>query len=133
MREDWPVVLKELIEGMDSGEAIHAAKAFSRLEAAARLDETGGDSYLHDVWNSFIDLLRHRGYYVSTSIEIRGALEEIRAVGPGFDLIDLATAVAHCDATISERVGVPTRRRLPALESFATNAAKSDGQEEVPS
>lgn len=133
MRKEWPVVLKELIEAMGSGEAIHATKAFTGLEAAARLGETGGDSSLQGVWESFIDLLRRRGFYVSTPIDIKGALEEIRAVGPGFDLYDLAAAIAHCDATVSERVGVPTRRRFPALESFATNGAKGDGQEEVPS
>ncbi len=131
--KEWPVVLKELIEAMVSGEAVHAAKAFSRLEAAVRLGETGGDSSLHGVWESFIDLLRRRGYFVSTSSEIKSALEEIRAVGPGFDLYDLASALAHCDPTVSEQVGVPMRRRFPALESFATNGAKSDGQKEAPS
>ncbi len=133
MPNEQAVILKELIEAMVSGEAAHALRAFSRLEAAARSGETGGDSSLPGVWESLIDLLRRRGYFVSTSREIKSALEEIRAVGPGFDLYNLAAALAHCDATVSERVGGPTRRRFPALEPFATNGAKHEGQKEAPS
>ncbi|HEX7901843.1 MAG TPA: hypothetical protein VF950_29060 [Planctomycetota bacterium] len=77
------------------------------VEAARRLGTADGG--LEEVRGAFLALLDQRGYFVGTSEQIDASLREIQDVGPGFDLYDLAEALAARDVHSSQLA--PFRRR----------------------
>ena len=87
------------------------------IESLEELDSDGFD--LPDFRTSFVRLLGRRGYFVSTPAEIKASLTDIRRIGPGFDLYDLAEALANYDAVLMAQSGRPRQRIIPELEAFS--------------
>lgn len=106
---------------MEVAEPNEAAAVLERLSEHVRTHEGNGIN-LARMWASFKRLLHRRGYFVGTPAEIETSLQEIEAVGEGFDLFDLARGLAHFDALRMEAQGLIGHRALPELRRFAKNA-----------
>ena len=107
-----------ILEAMEAAEPAEAAAGLSRL--AEELHARGIDALnLSPLWNRFKRLLHRRGYFVSTPTQLAASLDEIHAVGEGFDLFDLASSLAHYDAVRTECRGLSERLAIPALRKFA--------------
>jgi hypothetical protein len=104
---------------MESSDPAWAARSIGRLEARLRDGEALDGTRLRGVWEAFAQLLHHRGYFVSTSDETGRSLREIREVGEGFDLFDLARALARLDLTVTECTAALSGRLFPLLLEFA--------------
>ena len=117
----WPDLLGEAIRLLSSGEAGRARILFDQLRSAADTYESGDRCSLSSVWEPFLYLLRRRGYFVSCPAETRNSLHEILEMGPGFDLYDLAAAVAHCDRALARRLNAPSSRAFPELTPFSVD------------
>jgi hypothetical protein len=105
-------------------EALQEARPGAALEAVHRLTnelrETGADGAdLGSAWDAFVGLLERRGYYVATPEELAASLDEIRSVGGGFDLYELAAGLAGYDAAAVDCLGLRERRQFPRLAPFA--------------
>lgn len=114
---------------MNSGQALDAGSAIRDLERASRAGGNGRTMPPLELWRSFKMFLQRRGYYVSTPQQVAQSLAEIRDVGAGFDLYELACALAHYDMTSVECLGVGRRRRFPELRPFAVKC-DCDGHHE---
>lgn len=64
---------------------------------------------------AFFGLLGRRGYFTGSPEKIQKTVGEIHAVGPGFDLFDLARNLAQYDTISTECLGLRTRRLFPEL------------------
>jgi hypothetical protein len=121
MGSRWPDLLGEATRLLASGEASRARVLFDQLQAAADTYDSADRSSLSSVWEPFLYLLGRRGYFVSGPAETRNALEEILEMGPGFDLYDLAAAVARCDRALARHLNAPSSRAFPELKSFSVD------------
>lgn len=115
----WSEVLEDGIRALGSGDTVRAGALFQRLETAAGSYEGERAKSLSSVWGPFIRLLDRRGYFVDTPEETRVSLDEIRAMGPGFDLYDLARFLSRCDAALAAHLQAPSSRAFPELKPFA--------------
>lgn len=107
-----------ILQAMEAAEPAEATAVLDRL--TEHFDRHQGHGInLARMWTSFRHLLHRRGYFVSTPAEVEIALEEIAAVGEGFDLYDLARRLAHFDAVRMESLGLKGHRALPELRRFA--------------
>jgi len=122
MEHRWPDLLGEATRMLASGEAGRARVLFDQLRGAAGTYERGDGASLISVWEPFLYLLGRRGYFVSGPAETRHALQEILEMGPGFDLYDLAAAVARCDRALAGHLNAPTSRAFPELKSFCVES-----------
>lgn len=77
--------IDSLIRHLERGETRPALEAVRRLGEAARRSVR--------VRRAFLGLLARRGYFVASAPELAASLEEIRGVGEGFDLCDLANVI----------------------------------------
>jgi hypothetical protein len=68
---------------------------------------------------AFFGLLERRGYFIHSPAEIQQTVHEIRAVGSGFDLFDLAQTLAEYDMIATECLGLRSRRLLPELRELS--------------
>ena len=109
---------RRILEAMEAAEPSQAAEVLSRLTADLHARGVNGVN-LSGMWNSFKRLLHRRGYFVATPAQVVASLEEIAAVGEGFDLYDLARNLAHYDAARMECRGLSDHRALPELKRFA--------------
>jgi hypothetical protein len=114
----WPELLGEAIRLLQGGDVGRARVHFDQLRGAATSYEGGTRTSLSSVWEPFLYLLGRRGYFVSGPAETRNALQEILEMGPGFDLYDLAAAVARCDRALARHLNAPASRVFPELKSF---------------
>ena len=73
-----------LLSRLESGDVVGA------LLEAERLESSPPAIPLAKLRRAFAALLARRGYFVATRGELGASLEEIRDLGPGFDLYDLA-------------------------------------------
>jgi len=103
---------------MEAAEPSQAAEVLCRLTADLHARGVNGVN-LSGMWNSFKRLLHRRGYFVATPAQVAASLDEIAAVGEGFDLYDLARSLAHYDAARMECRGLTDHRALPELKRFA--------------
>ncbi|HVE43036.1 MAG TPA: hypothetical protein VNM14_24385 [Planctomycetota bacterium] len=122
MEHRWPDLLGEATRLLSSGEASRARVLFDQLRAAACSYDGGERRSLSGIWEPFLYLLGRRGYFVSGPAETRSALQEILEMGPGFDLFDLAVAVARCDRALARHLNAPMSRAFPELKSFCVEA-----------
>jgi hypothetical protein len=122
MANRWSDLLGEAARLVASGEISGAKGAFDRLEAATPSYRVDGVVSLSSVWEPFIRLLERRGYFVSGPAETRNTLQEILEMGTGFDLYDLASAVARCDRALAHHLNAPLSRVFPELRPFAPNS-----------
>ena len=109
---------RKILEAMEAAEPTQATEVLSRLTADLHARGVNGVN-LSGMWNSFKRLLHRRGYFVTTPAQVAASLEEIAAVGEGFDLYDLARNLAHYDAARMECRGLSDHRVLPELKPFA--------------
>ena len=119
METRWPDLLGEAIRLLASGEVVRARVLFDQLRSAADTYESGDRCVLSSVWEPFLYLLGRRGYFVSGPAETRNTLHEILEMGPGFDLYDLAAAVARCDRALARHLNAPSSRAFPELKPFS--------------
>ncbi|MBI3098755.1 MAG: hypothetical protein HYY93_11025 [Planctomycetes bacterium] len=124
-------LVSDAIRALNAREPREATTAFGRLESFLRESSKPDPAALGEVWDSFILLLGRRGYFVSNAEELAGSLDEIHATGLGFDLYELAAAIARCDATLTECRRTVSRRMFPALEPF-TPPCKCGGHHHAP-
>lgn len=82
------------------------------------------------MWNRFKRLLHRRGYYVDTPARLDASLDEILAVGEGFDLFDLARSLAAYDDARKESRGPNGHHALPQLRRFAQTSAQPELRKE---
>lgn len=108
---------RRILEAMDAAEPSQATEILARLTSDFHARGVHGVN-LTGLWNSFKRLLQRRGYFVSTPAQVSTSLEEIAAVGEGFDLFDLARNLAHYDAVRMDRRGLAGHRALPELRRF---------------
>lgn len=107
------------LSAIGKGEAAEAAHALERLERALRTTPRPEARHLKQVWEPFLELLRRRGYFISSPQEIEGTLDEIFATGLGFDLYEVAAAIARCDLALAECLRAIPDRIFPSLTLFA--------------
>jgi len=112
-----------IMEAMTAAEPSEAAAGLKRLTRQHQTQE-GGEADVAALWIAFRRLLDRRGYFVSTPTELARSIEEIHAVGEGFDLYDLALGLAQYDAVRMERVGILGHRLIPELRAFAPWSAR---------
>ena len=117
----WPDLLGEAVRKLASGDAVPAKGLFDELRAAAGTYDRADAASLSSVWEPFLYLLGRRGYFVSGPAETRHALQEILEMGPGFDLFDLAAAIARCDRALAQHLSAPASRAFPELKSFCVD------------
>jgi hypothetical protein len=99
--------IERLLRHLTEGETRQAIQDLGRLE------EKRNGFPTTRVKAAFVDLLRRRGFFVDRPAELRRSLQEIREVGEGFDLFDLATRL--------ERV-------KPGLLPFSAKEKKRNGR-----
>ena len=116
---------------MTSGDAVRAKDLFERLERAAGSYVCDEGKLLSSAWEPFIYLLGRRGYFVRHLAEARVALVEILAMGPGFDLYDLATSLSRCDVSLAAHLHASSSRVFPELKPFSSNH-EADGGSPAP-
>lgn len=110
--------VRDAIRAMEAAEPSRAAEAIRGLEGALRQKRSSGVPDFKGAWDAFLRLLFRRGFFTSTSEEMRESLKEIREVGDGFDLYELAKAMARCDVTLLECLGRAKARFFPELAPF---------------
>lgn len=120
---------RRILDAMEATEPSQATEVLSRLTAELHARGVNG-LQLPAMWNSFKRLLHRRGYFVTTPAQLATSLDEITAVGEGFDLFELARTLAHYDAVRMECRGLADHRALPELKRFAPYCTcRSPGKE----
>lgn len=100
------------------------------LERLGRAREAAGPEGLdlRGLWEAFLRLLSRRGFYVRTPAEVDASLEEIRALGEGFDLYDLAVVLAEFGRRSSASPsGRGAECLFPELDRFPAGAVPAPG------
>jgi alkanesulfonate monooxygenase SsuD/methylene tetrahydromethanopterin reductase-like flavin-dependent oxidoreductase (luciferase family) len=109
---------KRILQAMEAAEPGEASAAMGEL--IQRLQGQGSNGLdLSGLRGAFKRLLRRRGYFVGSPAEMAAALEEIAAVGEGFDLYDLARSLAQYDTIRTQCLRLTPRRALPELRRFS--------------
>lgn len=111
-------ISETFLRALDAGDAVRAREALIRLRDRA-LESGAGGGELAGAWERFRSLLHRRGYYVCTPEELASTLDEILKVGAGFDLFDLAVALAAYDEACGECLGLAQGILLPEIGRFA--------------
>jgi len=122
----WSELLDDAILAMRAGEAFLAKRTFDELESAARTYVASKAISLGSAWDPFLSLLGRRGYFVADFEETRGALEEIEAMGEGFDLYDLAASLSRCDSALAAHLNAPAARIFPELQRFCLDGSRGE-------
>ena len=103
---------------MEAAEPSQAAMVLAQLMSELESKGVNGVN-LTGMWNSFKRLLHRRGYFVATPAQLAASLDEIHALGEGFDLFDLASNLARFDTVRMNYRGLAGHRALPELKRFA--------------
>lgn len=110
----WHLTLASL----ESGETARAI-ATARDLTASLWERKQGEAPPSALREAFLDLLRRRGYFVSTPDEFATSLMEIESLGEGFDLHDLARQLATLDLVASQCLRLTPQPQFPELHPFA--------------
>jgi hypothetical protein len=81
--------MEQLLRHLAEGETRLAIQDAVGLEQRLRREGKNGFPRTK-AREGFLDLLKRRGYFIDTPLELKASLQEIRNVGEGFDLYDLA-------------------------------------------
>ena len=117
MAKEWSELAREAVEALKAGEVARAQERMVAMDGAAPSSGARDPSALAGAWGPFVRLLYRRGYFVSSPRLLEVTLREILEMGPGFDLYDLTTALARCDALLARSVA--GSRLFPELRPFA--------------
>jgi hypothetical protein len=112
-------LLTQAMLNMDQGHEAAATRTFQRLEAIVRRRPSPEAANPGGAWDSFVNRLHWRGFLTESPEQLASTLSEIRELGSGFDLFDLARAIARYDVAVSECLRLSDRRLFPLLEPFA--------------
>lgn len=113
------MTLEEQLRRGETRPALETTKRLDREIHEGRIDAEA----LEGTRAAFLALLDLRGYLLRTPEELAGSIREIRELGPGFDLYDLAAGLASCDAAASQCRGPALPRRIPELSGFAPSCS----------
>jgi hypothetical protein len=119
-----------ILDAMEAAEPSQAAAVLAQLTSDLESRGVNGVN-LTGMWNSFKRLLHRRGYFVATPAQLASSLEEIQAVGEGFDLYDLASNLARYDTVRMNGRGLAGHRALPELKRFAPPCDCARHQKEI--
>jgi hypothetical protein len=103
---------------MESGEAPRAA-ILGRTLVAAAWETKVQEPLAENLQGAYLELLRRRGYFISTPRELEESLAQIQSLGPGFDLYEVAQHLAALDTIAAECLKQIPKRRFPELRAFA--------------
>lgn len=117
MKRKKSAIPGEVLQYLAAGEVIPAVVALKQI-AASTWREKAASGDLDVGPEAFLDLLRHRGYFVATAGEVAQTLEEIVGMGEGFDLHDLARALAEYDTTLTKCLKLTKQPLFPELGRF---------------
>lgn len=106
------------VQSMESGDTVRAI-ASARDLAAALWERKLGEAAADGLQAAFHALLHRRGYFVSTPAALATTLGEIRVLGEGFDLYDLARQLAALDTVATECLHLARQPLFPELRAFA--------------
>jgi hypothetical protein len=109
---------RKILDAMEAAEPAQATEVLARLTEDLHARGVNGVN-LSGMWHSFKRLLHRRGYFVSTPAQMALTLDEIAAMGEGFDLYDLARNLARYDMARMECRGLADHRALPELKVFS--------------
>ncbi len=124
-----PCPERKLFEALEAAEPHEATAALDDLTST--LLSTGADGISPvKMWTRFKRLLHRRGYYVQTPAQLSASLDEIEAVGEGFDLYDLARSLTAYDAARSAARCPEGHPALPQLVRFAAAGARPELRKE---
>jgi hypothetical protein len=124
MADDWSLLMDEAVSALTAGDTVRAKDLFDRLGKAAGSYRGDAGKSLSSAWEPFIYLLVRRGYFVGCLEETRASLDEILAMGAGFDLYDLAASLSRCDTVLAAHLRAPSSRVFPELKPFSPNGGK---------
>jgi alkanesulfonate monooxygenase SsuD/methylene tetrahydromethanopterin reductase-like flavin-dependent oxidoreductase (luciferase family) len=110
--------LKPLRAALEAGDCRRAAERARSLRESLH-DGTLDPSPFGDCRDAWLRLLNRRGYFVGTPAELAQSLEEIRQLGEGFDLFDLARALASSDAAATSCRNSAIGLLFPELAAFS--------------
>lgn len=109
---------EDVVAALVAGEASRAADLLE-MEIRSGRGHPPEEAASKALRETFFELLRRRGYFVGSADQIQASLEEIRQVGEGFDLFDLARGLAEYDMMITECRGLRRQRLFPELVTFS--------------
>lgn len=115
MTQSAQKTLTQVLSSLKAGDPSGASAALERLPEGPPPESAA----LKRLWASFQSLLQRRGYFVDTPAELEASLREIADLGEGFDLHDLARALARYDAAVSECGPRTLPRLFPQIRPFA--------------
>ena len=124
-----PCPERKLFEALEAAEPRRATAVLSDLTSDLLSKGVDGVSPTR-MWTRFKRLLHRRGYYVDTPAQLSASLDEIEAVGKGFDLFDLARSLAAYDAARTAARGPNGHPALSQLKRFAEAAARPELRKE---
>ena len=118
-------LVDQAARAMEAAEPSQALSAVCRLIRLARVG-VGDGAKLEGIRDSFTYLLRRRGYAVSMPSEMACSLNEIYALGEGFDLYELSRSLAELDAILVDCSGQSACRLLPELARFDSPSRREE-------
>jgi hypothetical protein len=112
----------EVLEAMQATEPSQATAVLSKL--SEDLHDKGADALdLTRAWAAFLKLLERRGYFTATPSQLAESLQEIKSIGAGFDLYDLAQSLARYDVVRTKCLHISGSRIVPELATFSSTCA----------
>jgi hypothetical protein len=118
MTQEWSVRTREAIHSMEKGDAARAILSTREL-AATLWDRKRMEAQPDGLLKGFRDLLERRGYFAASEADFARSLQEIHALGEGFDLYDLARQLAAVDTICTQCLKSAPRPLFPGLQLFA--------------
>lgn len=118
MTPDRTARVRRLFGALEEAATGPALSAIEQLTLELRETRSDGEG-LQAAWDAFLGLLERRGFFVSTPDQVATSLDEIRDVGPGFDLYELAAGMAGYDSAAVDCLGLRESRLFPRLTRFA--------------
>jgi hypothetical protein len=117
VKSAWTKFVQSLAREVEAGNASRAAAIAGRMAVLLLPSQSAIGDLPAALWPGYVRLLESRGYFTAERID--GSLREIQDVGAGFDLFDLSSGLARCDAKITLCLRALPERAFPPLAPFA--------------
>lgn len=105
----------EAVEAMQAGEAAVALALLKPLFDVGPGERRIPAALRRDSRRALLTLLARRGFHTEPGPRLEASFEEIRQLGPGFDLFEVCSILAKLDR---ESTGSGRRRAIPELVPF---------------